>query len=260
MARVFITGSADGLGQLASERLVADGHEVILHARTPERAAQARARTPGATEVVIGDLASLDGAHSVARQANQLGPFDAVIHNVGVGYQEPLERTTEGVCRTFAINVLAPWVLTAEIAVPPRVVYLSSMLHRRGDPGLGDLGWEHREWDPYQAYCDSKLHDATLSAMVARHLPDVRSNAVEPGWVPTKMGGPGATGDLALGAVTQSWLAVSDDRRAEVSGRYFFHQEFAEVHPSVDDPGYQDELSAKCHELTGVAPPWATSG
>ena len=94
-----------------------------------------------------------------------------------------------------------------------------------------------------------------LAAAVARLWPDVLSNAVDPGWVATKMGGPGAPDDLALGPVTQVWLAVSDDTDARVSGTFFFHQRSQRSHPAVHDHGFQDELLAACAAISGVRLP-----
>ncbi len=121
------------------------------------------------------------------------------------------------------MNTLAPYILTALIERPKRLVYLSSGLHQSGDISLQDLTWEHRAWRGLQAYSDTKLHDVLLAFAVARHWPDVFSNALEPGWVATKMGGAGATDDLDAGHRTQVWLAVSDDPAAMVTGEYFYH-------------------------------------
>jgi hypothetical protein len=76
----------------------------------------------------------------------------------------------------------------------------------------------------------------------------VVSNAVDPGWVPTKMGGPGAPDDLRLGHLTQVWLATSDDPQARTSGGYWYHQRRAEPAPSVQDQRFQDQL---LEELAG---------
>lgn len=224
MARVFITGSADGLGRMAATVLVQQGHQVALHARNNQRATEAMHSVPGAEAVLVGDLSSLDQMRSVAQQVNALGTFNAVIHNVGVGYQEPKRiATKDGLPHVFAVNTLAPYVLTALIRKPERLAYLSSGLHESGDSSLVDVTWEKRQWNGFQAYSDSKLHDMLLAFTIARRWPEVLSNAVEPGWVPTKMGGPGATDDLQQGHLTQVWLAVSDDAEAKVSGQYFYH-------------------------------------
>jgi NAD(P)-dependent dehydrogenase (short-subunit alcohol dehydrogenase family) len=186
--RILVTGSADGLGVMAARDLIAQGHAVTLHARSPTRAQEALAAAPGAAGALHGDLASLAQTRALADQANALdGAFDAVIHNAGIGYREPHRVTTEdGLEHVFQINVLAPYVLTALIARPARLVCLSSGLHRSGDPrGLDDPQWERRPWDGLQAYADSKLYDAMLAAAIARRWPAVRSNALEPGWVAT---------------------------------------------------------------------------
>jgi NAD(P)-dependent dehydrogenase (short-subunit alcohol dehydrogenase family) len=254
MARVLITGSADGLGQMAAQLLTGEGHQVTLHARNEQRAQDARAAVPQAEAVIVGDLSSIAQMRSVAQQANALGTFDAVIHNAGVGDREPRRiETADGLSQLFAVNVLAPYVLTALMTPPKRLVYLSSGLHYGGDPDLSDLQWTARRWNGFQAYSDTKLFDAVLAAGVARLWPQVLSNAVEPGWVATKMGGPNATDDLQLGHITQSWLAVSADPDALVTGKYFRHQRPMKVNPAVDSEQVQDNLFAACGELSGIA-------
>ncbi len=256
MARVLITGSSDGLGLMAARLLVDDGHAVILHARNERRGDDARQALPGAEDVVIGDVESIAGMRQVAEQANTLGQFDAVIHNAGIGYREPRRiETVDGLCHVFAVNVLAPYLLTALITPPDRLVYLSSGMHRGGQPDLDDLQWARRGWNGAQAYSDSKLFDVVLAFAVARHWPGGLSNALEPGWVPTKMGGSGAPDDMSLAPVTQAWLAVSDNPAATVTGGYFFHQRPREVHPAARSVDIQEGLLERCAQLTGTALP-----
>src|SRR5580700_7110277 len=234
MAKVLITGSADGLGKAAAQLLVAQGHDVILHARSPQRAKEALTATPGARDAIAGDLGSIAETKTVAAHANELDPFDAIIHNAGIGYQERKRITTiDGLPAIFAVNSLAPYILTCLIAKPKRLIYLSSGLHRSGDPSLRDLTWERRAWNGYNAYCDSKLHDVILAFAVARKWKDVYSNSVEPGWVATKMGGAGAPDSLEEGPRTQAWLAVSQDPDALTSGHHFYHQHLREFHPAA---------------------------
>jgi NAD(P)-dependent dehydrogenase (short-subunit alcohol dehydrogenase family) len=252
MARVLVTGSSDGLGQMAAQRLTASSHEVVLHARNTDRARQAIEAVPSARHVIVGDLSSIADTRALADQANAIGPFDAVIHNAGVGYREPPTETVDGLEHVFAINVVAPYLLTSLIRPPQRLVYLSSGMHRGGDPSLADLRWRHRQWNGSQAYADSKLFDVVLAFAVARRWPHVLSNALEPGWVPTKMGGPGAPDDMSQAAETQVWLAVSDDPRATVSGRYFYHKSLKATHPAASDIRVQDGLLRACEEFTGV--------
>jgi len=249
---VLITGSSDGLGLLAARRLLAADHEVILHARNQGRARDARSAAPKAYGVVVGDLASIAETRALADQANRLGPFDAVIHNAGVGNRERRMETVDGLEHIFAINVLAPYLLTALIEPPRRLVYLSSGMHYGGASDFTDLQWKRRRWNGSQAYSDSKLFDAALAFAMALLWPATLSNAVDPGWVATKMGGPGAPDDLGRGSETQAWLAVSNDAAALVSGAYFHHKKQQKSHPAARDVTVQDRLLAACEALSGT--------
>ena len=253
MARVFITGSSDGLGLLAAQLLVQQGHSVVLHARNEQRAREAMAAVPGAQKAVIGDLSSIAQTRSVADQVNGLGSFDAVIHNAGVGYRESRRiETDDGLPHVFAVNTLAPYILTALIHKPKRLMYLSSGLHQSGDASLKDLAWRERPWRGQQAYSDTKLHDVLLAFAIARLWPDVFSNALEPGWVPTKMGGAGATDDLQQGYETQAWLAVSEDAGAKVTSEYFYHMRPCKPNSEARDQRKQDFLLEACKGFSGV--------
>jgi len=254
-SRVLITGSTEGLGMMAAKLLANEGHAVMLHARNGARAADARAELPAADGILIGDLSSIAGIRRVAEQANATGPFDAIIHNAGVGYREPRVETADGLEHVFVVNVLAPYLLTALVTPPRRLIYLSSGMHRGGEADLGDAQWTRRRWNGSQAYTDSKLFDVVLAFAIARRWQGVLSNALEPGWVPTRMGGPGAPDDMSLAPVTQAWLAVSDDPVATVTGRYFYHQKLHDVHAATRDVRVQEQLLAYCASLTGVALP-----
>lgn len=228
---------------MAGQLLLEEGHEVVLHARD-------RSRDPGIAKVVLGDVTTIAGMRSVAEQANELGPYDAVIHNVALGYQERRRVVTEdGLAHVFAVNVLAPYLLTATITRPARLVYLSSGMHRGGDPDLDDLQWERRRWQGAQAYSDSKFWDVVLAFAMARRWPDTPSNAVDPGWVSTRMGGAGAPDDLSQGHVTQVRLALGE---LEGTGAYYYHLTRSNTHPAASDPTLQDAFLAKCAELTGT--------
>jgi NAD(P)-dependent dehydrogenase (short-subunit alcohol dehydrogenase family) len=243
MARIFITGSSDGLGRITANFLVNQGHAVVLHARNPERGRQALEKVPGAEKVLIGDLSSIKETKKLALEVNSIGHFDSIIHNAGV-YQVPNKLI-------FAVNTLAPYILTCLIQKPERMIYLSSGMHLQGDPGLKDFSHDTSRY----SYSDSKLHDVILSMVVARKWPGVYSNAVNPGWVPTKMGGKSAPDNLEKGAETQAWLAVSNDNEAKVSGRYFYHKREKYFQPAAGDPVVQEKLLALCEEISGISFP-----
>jgi len=252
--RVFITGSADGLGKMAAELLIAEGHRVVLHGRSDRRAKEALDAVPKAETAVVGDLSSLAQTKSVAEQVNKLGAFDAIIHNAGVGYREPKRlETEEGLSHVFAINTLAPYVLTALVTKPKRLVYLSSGMHHGANTNLDDLLWTKRRWNGSAAYAETKFHDVLLAFAVARLFPNLLSNALEPGWVPTKMGGPGAPDDLSAAPRTQTWLATSSDPAALVSGQYFFHQRLKAPNPAARDIHKQQDLLDQCAKISGVS-------
>lgn len=255
MSRIFISGSSTGLGLMAGALLAEQGHQVVLHARNAARAEETRRALPVAEAVVEGDLETIAGAKDVAQRVNALGHFDAVIHNAAVGYREGHRVTADGLPHVFAINTLSAYVLTALIERPQRLVYLSSGLHHHAEANLDDLLWRKRRWNGSAAYAESKLHDAMLAFAVARRWPAVFSNALEPGWVPTKMGGPGAPDDMDQAHRTQVWLAASEEAKARVSGAYFYHLKRRAPNPEAQDPVLQDRLLALCAELSGTALP-----
>ena len=245
MAKIFITGSSDGLGKLAAQRLAEQGHKVVLHARNQLRAQEALEGVPGAEGVLIGDLANLEETKQLAADANSTELFDAVIHNAGV-YRAPAETI-------LTVNTLSPYILTCLIQKPQRLIYLSSGLHLGGSPSLKKL----TPGNGGIGYSASKLHMVLLAKAMARKWPGVYSNAVDPGWVPTKMGGPGASDDLQKGFETQAWLAVSNDAGAQVTGRYFYHLRETSCHPRADETSLQDQFLAACEAVTGVHLPEA---
>jgi NAD(P)-dependent dehydrogenase (short-subunit alcohol dehydrogenase family) len=240
MARIFITGSADGLGRAAAKRLHGEGHEVIVHARSTERLAAVQDLISRGASGVVGDLADVKQTRGVADQVNRLGRVDAVIHNAGILSGRAV----------LPVNVVAPYLLTALIDRPQRLVYLSSGMHRGGRADLDRVDWSGQRGRG--SYSDSKLFVTALSFAIARLWPEVFSNAVDPGWVPTRMGGAGAPDDLRLGHLTQEWLATSDEAEARSSGGYWFHQRRQTPHPAVRDTQFQDRLLASLGHYTAV--------
>ena len=247
MTRILVTGSTSGIGLETARTLQGLGHHVVWHARRKERAAGLASDA----EVVVGDLASLEQTRALARAA---GHCDVVIHNAGIGGEPERRETGDGIERIFQVNVLAPYVLTALMPRPQRLVYLSSSLHSAGIADLADLQYRTKPWHGIQAYSDSKLHDVALAWAVARLWPGVYSNAVDPGWIRTRLGGPNATGDLPTGADTQVWLATGT-RDALITGRYFKQRRVLRPNPAAGDVRYQDGLLRACADLSGVELP-----
>lgn len=252
MARILITGSSDGLGSIVAQRLVANGHSVVLHARNAQRAKDATDACPGAEDVVTGDLSSISETKDVAEQINKLGTFDCVIHNAGL-YRGPYRKTADGIPALAAVNTVAPYILTALINRPKRLVFLSSGMHFSGSSSMDDVLWQKRGESKYsdnEAYCASKLHNIIFAKAFARRWPDVQSNALDPGWMPTKMGGGSAPGDIEDSVQSYVMLAEGDVRK---SGAYFEPRK-QEGHPQkiTDDTSVQDKLLGICAEFSGV--------
>jgi NAD(P)-dependent dehydrogenase (short-subunit alcohol dehydrogenase family) len=245
MARLWVTGSASGIGAATAQALLAAGHEVLRHARNRERARNQDG-------VVVGDLESIDETRALAAAAAQYGPFDAVIHNAGVLERNASRRptTVDGLERTFAVNVVAPYLLTALLPLPGRLVYLSSQLHHSGRLDFADLQWAHRRYQGAQAYCDSKLAVTALAFAIAARQPQLRVNAVDPGWVASRMGGRGAPVSLEQGAAMPVRLAT--DPALDVSGRYFSGGREQPAHPSAADPAFQQAVLDACAEITNA--------
>jgi NAD(P)-dependent dehydrogenase (short-subunit alcohol dehydrogenase family) len=252
MAKIFITGSADGLGHLAAKLLVSQGHYVVLHARNAERGKHALEKLPGAECVLVADLSSIEATKKLAEDVNELGDFDAVIHNAGVYNNSVRQDPYDFQQMMLTVNTLAPYILTCLIKKPKRVIYLSSGMHQQGDSNLKILNNLSKSGRIYQTYSDTKLHDIILCMAVARKWPDVYANALDPGWVPTKMGGVGAPDNLEKGFETQVWLAVSNDDEARVSGHYFYHQKQKHHHPAASDINVQEKFLTLCEQITGV--------
>ncbi|GAA2232860.1 SDR family NAD(P)-dependent oxidoreductase [Streptomyces nogalater] len=234
MALVLVTGASSGLGRNTARALADAGHDVVVHVRAP-----ARLRDPDGTArwkgVVTGDLADPEEMRGVARQAGEFGRFDAVIHNAGV--LRPPEAVT--------VNTIAPYVLKALMEKPGTLVYLSSSMHRTGTTDLRGLTGGTASHD------DSKLWVTALALAFASRWEATASHAVDPGWVPTRMGGAGAPDDLAAGHRTQVWLATHHDVSPHTGG-YRYHQQPQPPRPAAADEGFQVRLIAALERHTGV--------
>ncbi|OIH92431.1 short-chain dehydrogenase [Curtobacterium sp. MCBA15_001] len=240
-ARILVTGSTDGLGRATADTLLRQGHDVIVHARSAHRAEAIADLTGRGADLVVADFANRDEVHAAAEQLQAGAPIDGVVHNAGV-----ISGTA-----IVPVNVVAPYLLTALLRSQSRHVYLSSSMHRGGSARLDGVDWEGGSSS--SSYSDSKLFVTAFAAAVAARWSGVQANAVDPGWVPTKMGGAGASDDLELGHRTQERLIADPD--ASVSGGYWFHDRQQDPHPAVRDPQFQDALLRALEAATGVALP-----
>jgi nucleoside-diphosphate-sugar epimerase len=130
-AASLVTGSADGLGRVAADSLLSEGHDVVVHARNQERAAGLGTLVGRGAQLVVGDFAERDAVRRIADELNDAKPLDAVIHNVGV-WSGPA---------VMPVNIVAPYLLTALLRGPRRLVYLSSSSHFGGHASLDGLDW-----------------------------------------------------------------------------------------------------------------------
>ncbi|EXJ83071.1 hypothetical protein A1O1_06689 [Capronia coronata CBS 617.96] len=258
MARILITGSSDGLGSLTARALVKRGHSVVLHARNDQRAQDARTACPDAETCLVADLSDLSETKKFAEDVNKIGSFDAVIHNAGL-YRGPYRKTKEGWPSIFAVNTVAPYVLTCLIhPTPKRLVFVSSGLHHGGDSSLEDLAWTARGEQgsrDSQAYADTKLHNILLASAFARKWPTVKSNSLDPGWVPTKMGGRSASGDIDAAVDTYVLLAEGKGPAEDVSGKYWYQSRLRSPMKEANDVAIQDKLVKQLEEIDGIKAP-----
>ncbi|RKK83332.1 hypothetical protein BFJ71_g14954 [Fusarium oxysporum] len=184
MARILITGSADGFGIVAARQLVQRNHEVYLHARNAQHAADAKAQCPGVAGVFIADLSLVSETKRLAKEANAVRTFNAIIYNASMLYR-PFRRTPNTrLPAIVAINVLAPYILTCLLTPPKRLVYIASQLHKDANTDVKDIFWLERgeaQFKDYPAYCNSKLHVILLTNAVARRFKDISVLSVHPG-------------------------------------------------------------------------------
>jgi len=262
MSRIFVTGAGQGIGAETVMQLRKSGHEVVAHARTPKRADQIRAAHAvrpghvGLAGVVVGDLADIEAAKELAGQANALGPYDAVVHNAGLGGGSPKrQESADGLELIFHTNVVGPYILTCLMPLAPRMVYLTSGLEANGHLQLDDLQWKKRAWDGMQAYSDSKLFDLMLALELAARHPGSIVNAVDPGWIQTNMGGPNAPDPLDLGAETQVWLVTADDPIATTSGQFLKRRAVQTPNPEALDPEMRAALVEELERITELELP-----
>lgn len=253
MSRIFITGSTQGLGFATAQRLMSEGHEVVGHARSGQRAQSLRTALPGLADVLVGDLRSLDDVGDLAAAANASGPFDAVIHNAAMAPdQAEREMTEDGMPAMLQVNAAAPFVLTSLMDKPTRLIYMGAELATKTKPKLDDLLWESRRWNGMKAYAESKLYLLLLATELHEWHPEIAVNSVHPGWARTRLGGPKAPLAPEEAIDTQVWLATHDDLDVHESGHLLHGRKKLNRGPFADDLDVRRELQVHLAELTGV--------
>ena len=249
MAVICITGSSDGIGLATARVLVAGGHRVLIHARSRDRGRPVLEQLGGETTLVTGDLAQLDQVHRLADQIHANGPVDALVHNAGVWVRGNTPRTTaDGLETTFAVNVLAPHLLTSLLAaeLQGRLLWLGSSSANFGRPDPATLG---RPQQPSQAYSDSKACDVALALAWGRRLPRVASAAVDPGWVKTKLASAGAPGDVTSSADTLAYCCTEADL---ASAPYWKDRAPTPIPRHLQDEALQDAIASACDRLARI--------
>lgn len=239
-----ITGSTDGIGLAAARLLLQQGHSVVVHARSEERGRPVvdELDDQGDVRLVVGDLADLE---EVGDLADAIGQVDVLVHNAGLYLRAPGPVSAQGYELTFAVNVLAPAVLTLLLRdhVRQRLVFLGSGLAAKGRVDPEALGGAT---DPDRAYADSKAADVLLALAWARRLPGLRVGAVDPGWVRTKLATPGAPGDVEAGGRRVVAAAVDEAWQ----GGFTAGSRPARVPATLTDERLQDDVLLALDELS----------
>lgn len=247
MATICITGSSDGIGLATTRMLLAQGHRVLVHARTEERGRPVVEALEGDVVLVTGDLADLGEVRSLAEQiAAKNAPLDTLVHNAGVWVRgETPPRTVDGFETTFAVNVLAPHLLTSLLGdqLTGRLIWLGSAMAGSGRPDPSDLGGQR---DPQQAYADSKACDVALALAWGRRLPHLASAALDPGWVRTKLASSGAPGTVEEAAASLTYCCTEADL---ATAPYWRGRRPIPVPGRLRDSALQDAVAAGCDRL-----------
>jgi len=275
---VLITGATAGIGRVTARELAAAGARILFVARNKDKAEATREWIKQQTgnalaEAIIGDLSSREGVRSVARAANAAeGGIDVLVNNAGAVFSHRAE-SVDGIEMTFALNHLAPFLLTNLLLdalkrrAPSRVVIVSSDAHTRATMNFDDLEGRQR-YRAWTAYGQSKLANLLFTYELARRLDGsgVTANALHPGFVASDFG-KNNSGFMAWGismaqrlagitveegARTSVYLASSGEVKG-VSGKYFEKCKVRESAPASRDPESMKRLWEISERMTGVS-------
>ena len=262
MRTILITGATDGIGLETARQLARQGHEIVLHGRSEERAHHVRdlllrAMPVASIHTVSADFADLAEVARMARAVSSRFPcLDVLVNNAGV-YLTSRMLSRNGYEMTLAVNHLAHFLLTLSLlpllkrSTEARVVTVSSMVHSGGHIQFEDMNGGHR-FDGYAAYANSKLANVLFANELARREPWLASNSLHPGVIDTKLlhaafsmaGAP-----VQEGARTSVYLAVSPEV-AGITGKYFTRSAEAEASARAQDPALATELWAWSENAT----------
>jgi NAD(P)-dependent dehydrogenase (short-subunit alcohol dehydrogenase family) len=264
---IVITGATDGLGKGMAAELVSTGAKLILHGRNEEKGqALLEELAPSATGELVwcrADLSSLDEVRELADQLNEEERLDVLVNNAGIGTAGPREESVEGYELTFAVDYLAPFLLTREVlplirrTAPSRIVNVSSAGQAPID--FDDVMLE-RDYTGIQAYCQAKLALVMFTFDLAEELEGsgVTANCLHPGtYMPTNMvrrAGVEPVTPLEDG-IAATLRLVSSSEVDGVNGHYFDGTSESAPHPQAEDPEARRRLRELSAELTGIQIP-----
>jgi NAD(P)-dependent dehydrogenase (short-subunit alcohol dehydrogenase family) len=275
---VVLTGASSGIGAAAAIELGRLGATVVPIGRSAQRLAAVAEKLEAAggtaADPEVADLSSLEEVRALAqRLLARHARIDVLVNNAGtVASRRPL--TPEGHGKTFAVNHLAPFLLTNLLldrlrsSAPARVVTTSSVEHRKGSIDPRTLAQDERTWSPMAAYRNSKLANVLFTRELARRLEGsgVVANCLHPGGVRTELGRElPLVMKLGWKLISRSFATPQDGARTlvylasaaeagEVSGEYFANCGPARISPQAGDQALARALWRESEQLVGLAP------
>lgn len=262
---ILVTGATDGIGKETAHALAAMGAHTIIHGRDPRKTARVKeevilASGNNEVETAVADLQAMANVRDLADEIrSRVDNLDVLINNAGT-YQQTYQETPDGFEMNFAVNHLAPFLLTNLLlelikdSAPARIITLSSSAHKSARLDLENLNAE-KKFHGWGAYCVSKLGNLLFTFALARRLEGsgVTVNALHPGTIDTKMLAKlGLEGkSVEEGAETPVYLASSPDV-ANVSGEYFRNKQIAEPSDTARDQDLQEKFWQICVKMVNL--------
>ena len=272
---ILVTGSTDGIGKATAAALLSCGAEVIIHGRNAKKGQNVQRELKektgrGSPDLLIADLSDQNQVRQLAHDLlSHYTRLDVLINNAGT-YEKVRRVTADGVEMTFAVNYLAPFLLTHSLlpllkkSAPSRIISAASSAHEDVDRFDWDNPQGERHYDPSDTYARSKFADIVFTYLLARNIDGsgVTANCLHPGVVNTKMlrsafpGMPGIPPEQ--GALTSVYLAVSPAVNG-VSGQYFEDQKPVRLSALTYDRSVQERLWKMAEDRTGIGSDYQTT-